>query len=88
MLESTRNSLNITQTKKVSSLKGIETIAHDFIRKNKSPTRSQIVQELQELGFSEIQANQALRELEDNGEIFIVEDSSVFESHPAKDISS
>ena len=76
MLESTCNSLNITKNQKEDRLKETAGIAYAVIRDEiANPNRSQIIQELKELGFTELEASEALRHLEDTREIF-VEDSS------------
>jgi hypothetical protein len=77
MLESTTKFLSVSQRKKPSSVKEIATIAHDYIIKTRPNSRSQIIDALTGFGFSEIQANEGLRSLEDNEEIFL-EDSSCF----------
>lgn len=40
---------------------------------NSTPTRSEVVHELKEQGFTELQASEALRGLEDSREIFLEE---------------
>jgi hypothetical protein len=55
--------------------------AYSIICKNnngkREPPRWQIIQELKELGYSDLEANQGLRNLEDNHEIFLIEDSGL-----------
>jgi hypothetical protein len=84
MLRTAVNSLNISKSQTKDRLKEI---AHALIKKTPSPNRSQIIQELQELGFSELESNQALRSLEDNHEIFVIEDSGFLKVSLNRDIS-
>ena len=77
MVGTLTNSLSISKIQRERSVKQAAAIAHDLIRKIAQPYRSQIIQELIGLGFSEIEASQGLRSLEDNHEIFIVEDSGI-----------
>ena len=93
MLGTAGNSLSVSQfgarpkSQRKDSVKENATIATAFIRKIPCPNRSQIVDELRKVGFSEIEASQALGYLEDNEEIFIVEDSSFLKVIVHRDIS-
>ena len=68
-------------------VKETSAIVVDLIKKISNPNRSEVIEALRGVGFSELEASQALRHLEDNGEIFIVEDSSFLKVIAHRDTS-
>jgi hypothetical protein len=66
-----------SKSQRKDSVQETATTAHDFIKKIQRPNRSEVVEELRKVGFSEIQATEGLRNLEDNHKIFLIEESAV-----------
>ena len=66
-----------SKSQRKDSVQETAAIVLDFIKKVQRPNRSQIIEELRKVGFSEIQATEGLRNLEDNHKIFLIEDSGV-----------
>jgi hypothetical protein len=66
-----------SKSQRKDSVQETAAIAHDFIRKFGRPSRSQVIEALIGFGFSDLEANQGLRHLEDNHEIFLIEDSGL-----------
>ena len=80
-LSVSKNDIRQKKQPRPRSIRETAGTAYSIICKNnngkRKPPRWQIIQELQELGFSEIEANQGLRNLEDNHKIFLIEESGL-----------
>ena len=80
-LSVSKNDIRQKKQPRPRSIRETAGTAYSIICKNnngkRKPPRWQIIQELQELGFSEIEANQGLRNLDDNHKIFLIEESGL-----------